>query len=123
MTGRSDRRGADENTIPGSFGYYVGQILFIPVRTLIYGMEILLEAVRGVQKAGDRGLHLIAGGAPQPEAPERPEQPEPEIESAGQSGAKVNTDFIFEEAERMDKDLNDDMLKLIRYKVLFVKRE
>jgi len=112
-----------------SVAYYLGQIFFTPFRTFVYGMEMLLDAVRGVQRAGDRGMHLMTGGYPA--APGTPGiDPLPGANSAtrestgvNQAGAGSGAEIVIEETERMDKDLNDDQLKLIRYKILFVKRD
>jgi hypothetical protein len=115
-----------EGTGSGSVAYYFGQILFIPFRTLVYGMEMLLEAVRGVQRAGDRGIHLLAGGtAAHPAAASEP-VPDPAAQDLSgweQGGAAHGAEIVTKETERMDKDLNDDTLKLVRYKILFVKRD
>jgi hypothetical protein len=124
MTPREEKRVSNSGSGRGSVVYYFGQMLFAPFRTLIYGMEILLDAVRGMQRMGERGIHILAG-----DAPAEPPTPTGQVEdavlpSAISSEAHAASDgFEFKEAERMDKDLNDDMLKLVRYKILFVKRD
>jgi hypothetical protein len=130
----------------------------IPFRTLLYGMEILLESMRSMQSAGDQGMRVMLGSNGERRPPPAPEPPpcelkleaEPQIavrqapsESArpapeptvfaananpegGQSEKKesrVIDNDVQKESRAMDKDLQDDDLKLVRYKILFVKRD
>jgi len=92
-------------------------------------MEILVGTIRGLQETGDRGLDLLAGApvgapGPQPEAP--PSTRPPLREPATDSDTRIAESTIatqIKEKNAMDRDLHDDMLKLVRYKILFVKRE
>jgi len=102
-----------------------GEMFLVPIRTFIFGMERLLETMKAFQLASDRGMELMAGGPPVVETkPEEiPATPPPILESSDSKrrAASGGPETEIEEA-KMDKDLNDDMLKLVRYKILFVKR-
>jgi hypothetical protein len=108
--------------------WFLGQMFMAPMRTFLYGMEILVDALRGVQHAGDRGIEAFAGRAVEPmRALTEATPPAP-----GTTAATVNLEkqaangaakTLTKEMKTMDRDLHDDMLKLVRYKILFVKRE
>jgi hypothetical protein len=110
----------------GNVAWLVGRIFFIPFRTLLYGMEMIVQAMRAFQRAGDLGMHVIAGADPGSDGlPTRSTVP------AGAGTVSFGSDAIHgsdsnqthsQEKTSMDKNLNDDMLKLVRYKVLFVRR-
>jgi len=96
------------------------KIFFIPFRMLLHGMELLTDAMRGLQKVNDRGMKLMAGDGAEPEQL-APSVSPPLISDSPAPGGGAET--VIEEVKSMDKDLNDDMLKLVRYKILFVKRD
>lgn len=126
MTGRRERNGAGEGTGSGSFVYYFGQLFFVPLRTLIYSMEILLDAIRGVQRVSDRGVHLVTGSGAESPGGAQEALADPVAsgsEDLDRKDAAGGAEIVCKETEFMDKDLNDDMLKLVRYKILFVKRD
>jgi hypothetical protein len=118
--------------------WFVGQFFLIPVATLIYGVELLVKTMQGMQEATTQGMSAVVGSTPQTTATESgpgeievgPSQTGPV--NTQESGAR-NTDVIEKKEENtlsndgngagLDKDLHDDMLKLVRYKILFVKRE
>jgi hypothetical protein len=136
----------------------LAQLFAIPFRTLLYGMEILLESMRSMQSAGDQGMRVMLGSNGERRPPPLPEPrpcelkleaeppiavrqapsesarpaPEPTVFTAnanpesGQSEKKESRAMdkdIQKENTAMDKDLQDDDLKLVRYKILFVKRD
>ena len=126
MTDRGSQEHSRVATAPtvGSGAFFFGQMLFIPFRMLLYGMEMLIDAMRGLQKVTDRGMKLIAGNATQQPAPPSPaELAAAQALTSDSSAPWRGVETITEETDSMDKDLNDDMLKLVRYKILFVKRE
>jgi len=92
-------------------------MFFIPLRTVLYGMEMLVGAMRGLQDASDRGLTVLAGS-------ETDSEGESEATVISNDAANSGKENEVEEIKRMDdKNLQDDMLKLVRYKILFVKRD
>jgi hypothetical protein len=121
MTDRGIERDSGRTTTTHDLAFLFGQMFLIPFRTLLYGMERLLGVMRNMQKTGDGGMRLLLGG----EADEPPPTPEPAIqpEQSDSGAAAGGVETVIEENKRMDKDLNDDMLKLVRYKILFVKRD
>jgi hypothetical protein len=102
-----------------------GEMFLVPIRTFIFGMERLLETMRGFQQAGDRGMELMTGGRTAVDTKPQDTTASPpsglEKSDSTQQAASGGTETELEET-KMDKDLNDDMLKLVRYKILFVKR-
>jgi hypothetical protein len=101
-----------------------GQMFILPFRTFLYGMERLLETMRDMQHAGDRGMEVIAGGGTPSGAGAQGDTPPAAAPSSYtmEAGVAGPTPEI-QETRTMDKDLNDDTLKLVRFKILFVKRD
>lgn len=107
--------------------WLLGSMVMIPVKAFVYGMEMFVRTMRGMQDATDRGLGVVAGdtidgGAANSAEPVGATQPA--------SGGPVPTgqlnvqETIGKETVKMsDINLNDDMLKLVRYKILFIKRD
>jgi len=127
-----DSSGYSSRTVMWLFG----NMILIPVRAFIYGMEMLVKTMQGMQNATDRSLGVIAGGdsansggggdaaagsgnTGQPVVP---------------GGVTIGTELAHTQtvrdhettgkgsAKMPDTNLNDDMLKLVRYKILFIKR-
>src|SRR2546423_14931160 len=42
--------------------WLLGNMILIPVNAFIYGMEMLVRTMHGIQNATDRGLGIVAGG-------------------------------------------------------------
>jgi hypothetical protein len=112
-----------EGATAGSMFWLFGQLLFVPVRTFVFGMERLLDVMRNMQDVSGRGIQMMTGG-PAPPGGEAP-QPAgvPQLSNFNQGAVSGGPVIESEEISKMDKDLNDDMLKLVRFKVLFVKRD
>src|SRR5688572_26987 len=111
--------------------WLMGQMFIIPIRTFVYGMEMFVDTMRAFQSASDRGLQVIAGGQPlddgYPAADRSTASPQTQQVDAPPVSI-FNTDGDTappapKEKRFMDKDLRDDTLKLVRYKILFVKRD
>jgi len=107
----------------GGFAWLFGQMFVLPFRTFLYGMERLLDTMREMQTAGDRGMQVIAGGAPQPEDPVPRVGPPSQAADLNPDPPSGDMELEKQEERKMDRDLNDDTLKLVRFKVLFVKRD
>src|SRR5438270_11339544 len=45
-----------------------GQMLLLPFTVFVYGMELFVRTVRGMQQAADKGMDVVAGGAGPPPA-------------------------------------------------------
>jgi len=112
----------------------------LPMAAFVQGIEMLIKTMQGVQQVSNQGMEVMIGSQGQinglPEtraAPEPAEQPPPVSRNDIAIPDSGTTEIIFKEekplsnigdqANGRDKDLHDDMLKLVRYKVLFVRRE
>jgi hypothetical protein len=146
-----ERRGrADAGRSSPGVARLFGQMLLLPFTIFVYGMELFARTVRGMQQAADQGMDVMAGGNARPVAGVPASENHSTDNTAVSGGApptsrtqggwgdlKVHTTIstgdgnIGETAEAThketgkmrDKDLSDDQLKLVRYKILFVKRD
>jgi hypothetical protein len=114
------------------------EMLMLPFTAFLHGMELLVRAVQGTQSATERGIHAIAEV---PRTSAAAAERDRNQRSAGNSGRRATSgndggpeprpalneadamDTSIGYESRRDRDLRDDTLKLVRYKILFVKRE
>ncbi|HEX8634184.1 MAG TPA: hypothetical protein VF703_08550 [Pyrinomonadaceae bacterium] len=150
-TGRDDN---DQSSM--NLARLFGQMFMLPLTVFVYGMELFVQTLQGVQSITDDGLDVMtdsvarprdgatgrrgdvtnearAGGVAeasgqwanvpsgQPTEAGVATTPATPGGDAGRASENKSGEQV-KEAE-MDRDLRDDMLKLVRYKVLFVKRE
>src|SRR5262245_46324739 len=128
---------------------FISQMLKLPITALVYSFEMVLKTMQGLQRMADESIDGMIGVESRPnggaeggrsqttsDAPANgitrnsgdtvagESKRLPESLSAITSGAVPdNAQTTQKEKRIMDKDLHDDMLKLVRYKVLFVRRE
>ncbi len=144
---REPERAGEENASTNLM-HLLGQMLMLPFTVFVYGMEMFVNTMHRVQKFADQGLDLTAGGGVRSRAEAPANEREFNTQAVGQRGAgpiqeeavamvvdvptssesfkAAGIDIEARETTKeitMDRDLRDDMLKLVRYKVLFVKRE
>lgn len=129
-----------------------GQMVMLPLSVFVYGMELFVRTIQGVQRAADEGMNVMVGaGHSQGEAADVTQThgavlgdqmvgitaqipgDAPGNDGGLESSLAISTTdgFIRDDAEKNlketikmnDTDLCDDMLKLVRYKILFVKRD
>jgi len=118
-----------------------GQLLMLPIAAFVYGVEMLIKTMQGVQQVSNQGMEVMVGPQARlnvlPEARAAPVAPVGQddsvfINNAGDLNSGTSEITFKEEkplstngdrANGRDKDLHDDMLKLVRYKILFVRRE
>jgi hypothetical protein len=120
-----------------------GQMILLPFTVFVFGIELFARTIRELQKTTDRGMDLLIGEtAPLSEDLSTSEGPNSALSAApspsmtgGWGDLKSQTttstdDGVGDAAEvtdkettMRDKDLSDDQLKLVRYKILFVKRD
>jgi hypothetical protein len=118
-----------------------GQLLMLPIAAFVYGVEMLIKTMQGVQQVSNQGMEVMVGPQARlnglPEARAAPVAPVGQddsvfINNAGDLNSGTSEITFKEEkplstngdrANGQDKDLHDDMLKLVRYKILFVRRE
>jgi hypothetical protein len=125
-----------------------GQMLLLPFTVFVFGIELFAKTIRELQRTADEGMDLLAGDAGLPcegasaaegqstasvggEAPAAPTVAKGSWGDLKSQTIAVTDDGIVRDAAEVndketvmrDKDLNDDQLKLVRYKILFVKRD
>lgn len=133
--------GMNDDQASASVAQVLGQFLMLPFAAFVYGIEVLIKTMQSIQQVSNQGMEVMAGPRSQvtgqPEvraAPAVPAEPEPMIHIASNDATSGNTETTYHKEEQLlstdgnsanglDKDLHDDMLKLVRYKVLFVRRE
>jgi hypothetical protein len=109
------------------------RVLMLPMAALLSGIDVLIRTLQQVEDISKQGLEVVAGRKPDVRANPSPlvEQVQTSNVDLNDAGSKIE---ITHKEERLlttndncgtelDKDLHDDMLKLVRYKVLFVRRE
>jgi hypothetical protein len=117
----------------------IGQMMKLPIAAFVYGMEVLDKVMREFQKATDQSIDVTVSGMSQSlddaldpkraQVSENKTEGESEFKtqptrSAGDWTSGHGAQNLQKEERRMpDTNLSDEMLKLVRYKVLFVKRD
>jgi hypothetical protein len=119
---------------------FFGRFMKLPLEAFVYSMEMFVKTVQGIQHIAFRGIDMMAdwdvrapGDASGSESvvPQvkyaAPEATYGVPEDAGKGYTEATQitrqETRQEERAMSDRDLHDDMLKLIRYKILFVKRD
>jgi hypothetical protein len=110
---------------------YFNQMLKLPVAAFVFSMEMLVKTMQGLQKIAYQGIDIITDGsvqtvanAPGSEVGATGDVPDGTVrESAEMTQQTLQQIPQPEERTMPDQDLHDDMLKLVRYKILFVKRD
>ena len=109
---------------------FVSLMMKAPIAAFVYSMEMLVKTMQGIQQMADNGIEAMMSGVghslndlsdgrivviDDPEASA--------TDGAKQHNAEIDTDN--KEARKMrDQDLSGEgKLKLVRYKILFVKRD
>jgi hypothetical protein len=111
-------------------------MMMLPLSVFVYGMELFVRTIQEVQRTADEGMTVLVGSTSQTLAEADKANQIPGVAPGGESGlegslAISSTDGVEDDAEKNvketikmnDTDLSDDMLKLVRYKILFVKRD
>jgi hypothetical protein len=110
--------------------HILAEALKLPLTAFIYSIEMLVKTMQGLQQIADRGIDVMMGGAAQtpgdkPESQSDPKNDET-ISMAERAIGDSNETTPKEErgmSDIDDKDLSGDELKLVRYKILFIKRD
>ncbi|HKG80860.1 MAG TPA: hypothetical protein VKA78_15595 [Pyrinomonadaceae bacterium] len=131
----------------------LGQMMMLPLSVFVYSMDLFVRSMQGVQRVADEGMDVMLGSTNQTsgevgilgqasaegpgdrvvgntteisgEAPGNQSGLESSLaNSSTDNGVKHDAERNLKETINMnDTDLSDDMLKLVRYKILFVKRD
>jgi hypothetical protein len=125
------------------------QMLKLPVRIFVYSMEMFVKTMQGLQEMAYESIDMMADGVAHVpgdtldsrsglthETTASGSTQTPGDALGGEGGLTHETTGLMtsgtigdrvitthKERQIMDKDMHDDMLKLVRYKVLFVRRE
>jgi hypothetical protein len=112
-------------------------MMMLPFTVFAYGIELFAEMIRGMQRTADQGINLMAGEATPPATPveagesqstntavrSRWSDLKDQTTSTNDETVDDANEGTDKEKKMSDKDLSDDQLKLVRYKILFVKRD
>jgi hypothetical protein len=123
---------------------YFSQMLKLPLEAFVFSMEMLVKTMQGIQKIAYKGIDMMTDGALEvivdgpgsesavpvgthanPEGIRAIPEGAHAVPDGGSGGRTEATQLTIQEEERRmpDRNLHDDMLKLVRYKILFVKRD
>ena len=122
---------------------FVSQMLKLPLTAFVYTMEMFVKTVQGLRKIADQGIDAMMSGVTQNfEGPKNDATLNELTQAAVQTQSSpvdltaerrshatssivaVQSQINPEEETKMpDNNLSDEMLKLVRYKILFVKRD
>jgi hypothetical protein len=118
---------AQERSSPSLMRLF-GQMVMLPFTVFVQGMELVIKTIQGIQRTTDEGMNVMVGEMTQ--SPSTAWGSQNDLASSGTSSV---TDGVIEddaatnakEKNNMDdRDLSDDKkLKLVRYKILFIKRD
>jgi len=131
VSGQGGRRG-DFGEQPASMIWIFGQIMMIPLAALVYGFELLAATVTEASRTANRGMGMAVGDRAELDRERLAALPVPQGTANVLPGAPAGEDITtnkedinmsYDGGVRRDKDLQDDMLKLVRYKILFVRRD
>jgi hypothetical protein len=129
MNGPSDgRQDSGEEGRSPSFMRLFGQMVMLPFTVFVQGMELFIKTIQGMQRATDEGMNVMVGEmGPAPGAAAGSRDDLACNTTGGVTGGVVDDDAatnLKEKSNMDDKDLSDDKkLKLVRYKILFIKRD
>jgi hypothetical protein len=113
---------------------FLSQLMKLPLEAFVFSMEMLVKSMQGLQSIAYQGIDTIVGGAVQTSG-HRPgsqsdltndvidgtiqDSAEP-MSQTTQEGEKAMAEMDLRDR---DHDRDEDYLKLVRYKILFVKRD
>ena len=126
MNGPFDRREDGDDKRSASFMRLFGQMMMLPVTVFIQGMELFIKTIQGMQRATDEGMNVMAGEMPQMSETDSGRQSGLTRSSSEISGStkEDGATNLKEKTNMRDTDLSGkDTLKLVRYKILFIKRD
>jgi hypothetical protein len=106
---------------------FFGQMLKLPLEAFVFSMEMLVKTIQGIQKIAYKGIDSMVIEVIQPSGDSSGSEGGPTSglpDGTITDGVETTQKIIQPEGGKMaERDLHDDMLKLVRYKILFVKRD
>jgi len=140
---KSERAG--EGRASTSMMHLLGQMLMLPFSVFVYSMEMFVRTIKGIQRSTDQGMELIAGGNAPHFSRDEDDRTNQTLErdiadSSLRQGSRGDHEVATttstsnasvedtganqkETVQMTDRNLSDDQLKLVRFKILFVKRD
>ena len=104
-----------------------GQMVMLPLTVFVQGMELFIKTIQGMQRAADDGMDVVMGETTQaPGATAADLRNLTSSTTSSITGGITRDDAATKEKETgkmIDTNLSDDKLKLVRYKILFIKRD
>ena len=101
-------------------------MVMLPFTVFVQGMELFIKTIQGMQKATDEGMNVMVGGT-SPAPGEATGASDLISKTSSETGGVIEDDAATNLKEKInmdDRDLSDDKkLKLVRYKILFIKRD
>jgi hypothetical protein len=118
----------------GNFLWMFSQFLMVPVATFVYGMEMLLRTMQGMQEVTNQGMEVMVGPNAFPGrteeagAPDRPATDSNNDTKTGNPGMTIKEDKKLNDNNCIQNYCKPDQkdgkcLILWRYKILFIKRD
>jgi hypothetical protein len=105
----------------------LGRMIKLPLEAFVYSMEMFVKTVQGMQQIAYQGIDLLAAGGRQPSldaAGDKRDVTRVAVENVSEKGAELAPPTTSREVVKMaDKNLSGEDLKLVRYKILFIKRD
>lgn len=125
---RSGTNGMNQDQGDNNMARVFGQLFMLPIAALVYGMDMLIKTMQEMQRVTNRGMQVVAGPTLRlNDANATAAEPQTDTYAYSTANGTQNEEeklLSYENNENgLDKNLRDDMLKLVRYKILFVKRE
>ncbi len=117
-----------EDRSSSNFMRLFGQMMMLPLTIFVQGMELFIKTIQGMQRVADDGMDVMVGGTTQAPGTAPGDQSDLTSSKTGSVTGGVTKDDaatnLKEKINMSDKDLsNNDKLKLVRYKILFIKRD
>ena len=123
-----------------TMAHVLAQFLMLPVAAFVSGFEVMIKALHRMQQLSNEGIQVVVGPheplhalADHAAIPVNSGGSTPTLNVTTNDSITGKTKITHTEETHLmtnancetelDKDLHDDMLKLVRYKVLFVRRE
>ncbi|PYP90380.1 MAG: hypothetical protein DMG65_11735 [Candidatus Angelobacter sp. Gp1-AA117] len=126
MDDRSGTNGMNDDQGSSNMVRVFGQLLMLPIAALVYGMDMLIKTMQEMQKVTNQGMQVVTGPGVRPETSAEAQTNSANTyatANATQNEEEKLLSYDNNNGNGLDKNLRDDMLKLVRYKILFVKRE
>ena len=106
---------------------FLGRMMKLPLEAFVYSMEMFVKTMQGIQQIAYQGIDLLSDGSGQPPIDASGDQSDVTrvaMEPTSEKGAEPAPQSMPKEDVKMaDKNLSGEDLKLVRYKILFVKRD